>query len=184
MSHRDRLEFGLWKGGTRDVTGTLIFPDTSGGTLLIAVILERQLKSKGRKYSSVSWRNRQSSSSIASSDFRLLWGCFYLPASLCTNTESAKKHYGISCCFFHISSEFGGNKMFTSKQTYLWGKDSLSELKTLAVCCGEKLLCIVSTQIYIYIYPPAHVASYFSGSHFGISAGVSLPSGTVEHLPH
>lgn len=51
MSQLDRLKFGLRRGRTRDVTGTLIFPDTNGGTLLIAVVLERQLKSKGRKYS-------------------------------------------------------------------------------------------------------------------------------------
>lgn len=49
---------GPWRSRTRDVTGALILPDTSGGTSLIAVKLERQPKSGGRKDSWVSWQGR------------------------------------------------------------------------------------------------------------------------------
>lgn len=153
---------------------TLICPDTNGGTLLIDVILERQLKSKGRKYSSFLSRQTKLQQRI------FLW--FQTSIGRHKHTTSLKTVWYFPLLSFHIFSEFGGNK--TSHQSRLTFEVKFRfPLRAKDFKCllwGEASLCRLHTNI----YPPANVAFYFSGSHFGISAGVSLPSGTVEHLPH
>lgn len=96
MSHHDRREFGPRRSGTHDVTG---LPD-------IFWHERRHLVDSRQTWKATKEQREETFLRLVTGPAELqqrilLWfqSFFYLPASLCTNTNSGLKHFATSCCF-------------------------------------------------------------------------------------